>query len=177
MAEQTFTLRGRTVRTLDPNEYLKTGDRIFIRFNWIGDGTYSKATQWALIEKAIENRPDFRVLSYVNENVYLEVFIEILKDKIYTDVEQPGQQLPDIWSDPGVYTAALGPGVAVKLIEVTGYMISAAFLGACGYLILRSMYKDIKEGAALVVTSPGGQAALLGIGLLAGLTLIKMLTE
>jgi hypothetical protein len=63
---------------LGENEPLRSGDRVLIRFKWLINGTWLRAYQWNVIEKKLEGRSDWRVISYRNEGDFLDAEIEVL---------------------------------------------------------------------------------------------------
>jgi len=77
MAELT-EYKGKALVALDENEPLFAGDRVLIRFKWLIDGAWLRAYQWAAIEKKLEGRSDWRVVSYRNEGDFLDAEIEVL---------------------------------------------------------------------------------------------------
>lgn len=106
------TWNGKPLVPLDENESLKPGEVILIKFAWLIDGDWYRAYQWGVIEKKLEGRRDWRVVSYRNEGEYLWAEIEVLPQ------QQPQAQLQQ---------ASLVP-VAAGVVLVSVAIISVAFI-------------------------------------------------
>ena len=109
MAELT-EYKGKALVALNENEPLKSGDRILIRFKWLIDGTWYRAYQWSVIEKKLEGRADWRVLSYRNEGDFLDAEIEVLNAPPPTAMD-PGS---------GITQASLAPLVVLTVAIIGG---------------------------------------------------------
>jgi hypothetical protein len=81
---------GKQLSPLDENEPLKAGDRILIRFKWLIEGVWFRAYQLSFIEKKLEGRKDWRVISFVNDQDFLIAEIEILDVPVESPVQQAG---------------------------------------------------------------------------------------
>jgi len=129
MADELTTWKGRAVEPLDENQPLNQGDRVIIRFKWFlgGGGTYLKSVQLAVIDKKLEGRSDFRILTYVDQGEYLDVEVEVLQ----------GSEPQVVDPNSGVTQASLvGPAAAVVVVAISAAVISVTFA-----LLYHSCYK------------------------------------
>jgi hypothetical protein len=90
MADEITVCNGMMLVPLDENEPLKAGDRILIRFKWLLEGLWFRAYQLSFIEKKLEDRKDWRVLSFQNDQDFLIAEIEILDMPVESPVQQAG---------------------------------------------------------------------------------------
>lgn len=175
---QTYDYKGRQAIILDPGAALLPGDRIMIRFEWLTQGTYSRAGQWAAIESNLDNRPDFEVISYVNSDLFLDAEILVKQANI-----APGAPIAP--SDPFENPWAYGGGMLqpASLVVNTGVAITAAAIAAVVvsvtvYLSRRSYYKFVKQEpvtamAAKAVEQVGGMGVAVIVVAVAVLLVLK----
>jgi len=104
--------KGYNLAPLDENAPLLSGDRILIRFKWLGASTTSRAMQLAAIERDLERRADWRIVSYTDLADFLDAEIEIIS-------------VPKIDPGSGITQASLGAATAVVL---TAALIAASIV-------------------------------------------------
>ena len=142
MAEIT-TWNGKPLIPLSESEPLKPGDVILIQFAWLIDGEWYRAYEWMQIEKKLEGRRDWRVVSYRNEGDFLWAEIEVLA--------QP---------EPVLQTAGIPPLVIVLTI-------GAIFVSATYALARVAQWKfgqEIRQTAQILSQSGAGKIAISGVG-------------
>jgi hypothetical protein len=158
MAELT-EYKGKALIPLNENEPLKSGDRILIRFKWLIDGTWLRAYQWNVIEKKLEGRSDWRVISYRNEGDFLDAEIEVLSAPPPTAMD-PGS---------GITQASLGPVAFVITVAIIGGTISAIVYGVTKtreqWLIAKGLIEPPVSAVGEVAQGLhiGAWAALIGV--------------
>jgi len=163
-----YTYKGRQFEILDPNEPLQVGDRIMIRFQWLMQGTYSRAAQWASIESYLDNRPDFEIKSYQTTNEFLDAEILIKQSRIAEIPplrRQPEWGDDDGWGGWGMLSPVAGPAIVPMSLGVVGALITGAIIGSVVtgitiYLTPRSMYSLVEAAQK----TPEGRMMLSGIG-------------
>ena len=138
-----------SLEVLDPDEILKPGDRIVIRFVWMLAGYYSRAAQWAAMEKALEGRKDFTVVSYRNDEMFLDVEIEVLSETIDKK----------IWGWGFLQPASIA---VTGTILMCGGLISAVLISYCVFLTVDRIWRIKKT--PLGPTSPEMKTLVSGIG-------------
>jgi len=114
---------------LDQDEKLKPGERIVIRFNWMQRGWYSRAAQWAALERELEGRKDFTVISYVNTDLYLDVEIAVISETI----DQHSWGWGFLQPQQVVVTTA---------VFATALAIGASIISICVYLSIREAFRS-----------------------------------
>ena len=170
-----YTYKGRQFEILDPNEPLQVGDRIMIRFQWLMQGTYSRAAQWASIESHLDNRPDFEIKSYQTTNEFLDVEILIKQSRIAETPplrRQPDWGDDDGWGGWSVLAPVAGPAVVpMSLGPVTGGLVLITAKGVAGlavavtvYLMFRSAYREVVRDTKQLQQSSEGRMLLSGLG-------------
>jgi len=148
------TWNGTPLEDLNEYEPLKAGERVLITFKWLIDGEWFRAAQWALLEKKLEGRKDWRVVSYRNEGDFLYAEIEVL-------------QAPS--SEPARQQASLAPLalVAVMVVSICAVM-SIAYLSRYGQQRLVASGKLAQPVSAVGEISQGlhilSYVALIGVG-------------
>lgn len=147
-----MSFRGWDLEPLDPDTPLNPGDRILIRFAWLAGGTYGRATQWAAVEEYLENYKEFRVVSYVNREKFLDAEIVVNQ----ATMEEPQLQEASI--------------ITVVTVTAIATVIMAA---AVKYFILDSSYRLLDK----LDSSPAGKAvatgmSAMGIAVLIGVSIV-----
>lgn len=122
--------KGKALTPIAGNEPLKAGDHILIRFAWVIAGDWYRSYEWGQVEKALEGRPDWRVISYRNDANFLDAEIEIL-------------QVP---ARPASYSPDPGSGITqVSLIAIPAAVAIVAASIAVVVVTVRYVLKDAQE--------------------------------
>lgn len=169
--------KGRKFVEISETEPLHVGDRIVITFAWlVTRGTYSRAAQWAEIESILDGRPDFKVISYINTEDFLDVEIEVTAEQIAEPILSGVEgQIPWEW------TINLQPSMfgVVAAVAVTAVSIAAIVGAITIYLTKKAQYRLIEEGKmqpqAGLIAQTGNTAVKIGLVVLAILILPKLL--
>jgi len=135
------TWNGKPLIPLDENEPLRPGDVILIKFAWLIDGAWYRAYEWSVIEKKLEGRKDWRVISYRNEGEYLWAEIEVLP--------QPA---------PELQLASIGPLTILAIGGAVSTVVYALATVGKQYLIERRTIEGVEAGK-LPVTVLGSKTA------------------
>jgi len=143
------TYKGKQLVALDANEPLQAGDRVLIRFKWLIAGDWYRAYQWNVIEKKIEGRSDWRVVSYRNDGDFLDAEIEVLS----------GPQAKQSALDPGagITQASLVPVIAY--VALTAVSIAASIIAIAWFGDRVMQWRLVEAGKIEAPVSSVAQAA------------------
>ena len=146
-------LHGMDVVSIGNDVPLNIGDRIWLRFGWVTYFDYAKAAQWAIIDAQLKKRSEFDVIrtDYASDAKYLDILVEIKDSQIEVKDSSDPQQA--------------GP----VMVQITVAIIAAIVLGLTFFLTF--------EKALRVIGKPLLSGMSWAIGLLAGVTIYKLVTD
>jgi hypothetical protein len=153
MADEITVWNGMTLAPLDENEPLKAGDRILIRFKWLIEGDWFRAYELSIIEKKLEGRKDWSVISYQNEQDFLIAEIEVLAEP-----QAPLQQAGLV---PAVYVAITVVGIAAIFGFVFLMKHDQFKLIMAGKMAPKSAVGEVASGLHVLAYVAGGVVALM----------------
>lgn len=70
--------KGDALIPIPGDQPLEAGDRIIIRFQWIIQGTWLRAYELGQIEKQLEGRSDWKIISERTQGDYVDIEVEVL---------------------------------------------------------------------------------------------------
>lgn len=112
------TYRGQKLEPLAESEPLMPGDRILIKFDWLINGDWFRAWQWGLLEKKLEGRKDWRVISTMFD-----------ADSLYAEIEILPQPEPEL-----------------QMADLSGYTIAIIIIGLATAALISTEYYFVKRG-------------------------------
>jgi len=154
MADEITTWNGKPLAPLDENEPLKAGDRILIRFKWLIEGDWFRAYELSIIEKKLEGRKDWSVLSFQNDQDFLIAEIEVLAEP-----QAPLQQAGLVPVIAYVAVTALGIAATMGLYYLIKH--DQFLLIMAGKMSPKSAVGEVASGLHVLAYVAGGVVALM----------------